>query len=478
MRAGLVRLFALIMLVCTPAIAMATVTSTSTQSAAPKAATKAQVAAAKKVVKKKAAPKARYNAPIYASIVIDAATGQVLSEINADTKGYPASLTKMMTLYLMFEALDRGEVRLDTPIPVSQRAANAAPSKLGLTPKSKITVEQAIGALITKSANDVAVASAELLGGTESGFAVKMTERARQMGMTRTTFKNASGLPNPGQLSTARDMSILATRLIKDFPQHYAMFGRMEYIYAGQTIRTHNRLLEYYEGADGIKTGFTSASGFNLVSSATRNGYRVIGVMFGGASASARDRKLAGLMDQGFAVLSGAPETLIAKGGNSLPADNIGTQIALTQSAEATTEEGDRDVPFQPVTRAGSRIETTTLPPPGAAAPVRTAMLTPAPKRTLQAAKMDDFATTYGIQVGAFSSRERAQTQANTAAGALKSTHRGATAVVMGVTVKGRIVYRARVMGLDRAADLVRACSMAVPKASKTGACQAIRPQA
>ena len=499
MRFGLVRLFAITLLCALPALVRAapeatapTATSssvaasaTATPAAAPAKVAKAPVkkTAAKKVPAKKKvaakkAPRPRYNAPVYAAIVVDAATGQVLSEVNADTQAYPASLTKMMTLYMMFEALERGEIQMSSLVPVSPRAMAAAPSKLGVTRKSKLTVEQAIGALITKSANDVAVASAEFLGGTESGFALKMTERARALGMSKTTFANASGLPNPGQLSSVRDMSILAGRLIKDYPQHYANFSKMEFMYQGQTIRTHNRLLEFYEGADGIKTGFTAASGFNLAGSATRNGYRVIGVLFGGTTGNARDRKLAELMDQGFAVLSGQPDLAIAGRTPSQSdhiADNIGQQIALAQGLADTTEQGDRDQPFTPVTRSGV---TTTALPPISEPRVATLSAPPkarAPKAPVNVSAMDAFENATGIQIGAYATRERAETQADTAASSLKAAFAGAAAVVMPVKIKGRWVYRARVMGLGGDADLVRACSL-VPKAAKAGACQAIRP--
>jgi D-alanyl-D-alanine carboxypeptidase len=385
-----------------------------------------------------------------------------------------------MTLFMLFEALERGQVTMDTQMPVSAHAAAAAPSKLGLTRKQKITVEQAIGALITKSANDVAIVTAEKLGGTEASFADMMTDRARQLGMSGTTFKNASGLPNPEQFSTARDMANLANHLIKDFPQHYAQFSRIDFNYKGQNIHTHNRLLEFYEGADGIKTGYTAASGFNLVGSATRNGYRVIGVIFGGTSAGSRDKRLASLMDNGFNTLSGLPNTAIASNGNTLPfidrTDTIGTQIA---AIDKPTEQGDSDTPFVSVTGNGVGIETTSLPPIAAPAKaVRTAALaqpvpkTPAPKT----ASMDDVGDVSGIQIGAFSTRDRAATQADAAVQRLKTAFVGATAVVMPVKVKGRMVYRARIMGIGED-DLLRACSM-VPKSLKAGACQAIKPAA
>jgi len=374
-----------------------------------------------------------------------------------------------MTLYMLFEALERGDVTMDTRIPISKRAAAAAPSKLHLRPGSSISVQQAIGALITKSANDVALATGEKLGGTESQFAEKMTARAQALGMSQTTFRNASGLPNPQQLSTARDMATLANRLLKDFPQYYDNFSRMEFNYNGQTIRTHNRLLEFYEGADGIKTGFTSASGFNLVASATRNGYRVIGVIFGGQTARTRDRRLASLMDAGFTTLSGAPAApLIA--GDEPPLDRIGAQIALIDPAQDTTEQGDTDQPFMPVTRSGS-VQTENLPPPGEK-PQTMAALTPAPQVKAPSASTEKAtAPTWGIQIGAFSNRDTAETRSNTAAIVLKPTFDNVSATVMAVTINGRKIYRARIVGLENK-DLLKACALV---RSKTG-CQAVPP--
>ncbi len=492
LRVGLVRFCAgfcsLALLAGAPALASA---------AQPKSSFKAPVAKTKSV-RAPRTPVAKYHGPIYSAIILDANTGQVLNEINSDTQSYPASLTKMMTLYMLFEALEKGQVTMDTPMPVSRHASMAAPSKLGLRPKMKISVEQAIQALITKSANDVAVVTGEYLaGGSEDKFAEMMTFRARMLGMKQTAFRNASGLPDPGQLSSARDMATLASHLIKDFPQYYPQFSRMEFAFQGQTIRTHNHLLEFYEGADGIKTGYTAASGFNLVASATRNGYRLIGVLFGGETASQRDKKLAGMMDDGFAVLSGTPGTLIADANkNGAATDRIAAQINQTQVAAlqvkepADKEEGDADDTFKSVTKTGP-IVTSALPPMAAApvteAPVaartqgntRTttlAALTPAaprapvPNGAVAAAQA---LTTFGVQIGAFSNRATAEAQATTAAMKLKSTFSTAAATVLPVKSGDKVIYRARVVGLTQP-DLIKACGI-IGKQIK-GACQAIGP--
>ncbi|MEE8394076.1 MAG: D-alanyl-D-alanine carboxypeptidase family protein, partial [Rhodospirillales bacterium] len=241
----------------------------------------------------------------YAAIVIDAETGRVLHNVNADTRNYPASLAKMMTLYLFFEAIEDGRLALDHHLNVSSLSARQPASRLGLKKGQSITVERAILALVTKSANDVAAVVAEALAGSQRDFALKMTATARRLGMSRTTFRNPSGLPHRGQLSTARDMATLARSLIRDFPQYYHYFSARSFSYGGRDHLNHNKLLNTYDGADGIKTGYIRASGFNLVASARRGERRLIGVIFGGKSPGARNRLMAKLLDKGFNILNG-----------------------------------------------------------------------------------------------------------------------------------------------------------------------------
>lgn len=236
----------------------------------------------------------------YSSIVIDAQSGQVVSEYDADSPNFPASLTKMMTLYLTFEALEHHTISLDTVFPVSAHAAAQEPTKLNLVAGQSIAVHDLILGLVTQSANDAAVTLAEGLGGTEAAFAEKMTNTARAMGMDSTTFHNASGLPNPFQKTTARDLSKLARRLYIDFPREYAYFGTEAFTYHGVTYGNHNHLMSSFAGMDGIKTGFIHASGFNLAASAVRNDHRLIGVVMGGVSAHARDLKMAALLNAAF----------------------------------------------------------------------------------------------------------------------------------------------------------------------------------
>ena len=240
----------------------------------------------------------------YSSIVIDAANGAVLSAVHPDEPRYPASLTKMMTLYMVFEALRDRRLTLDTPVPVSAHAASMSPSKLGLTPETHLTLQQAILALVTKSANDAASAIGELLGGDEARFAQMMTLRARALGMSHTTFRNASGLPDSQQVSTARDLAILARHLVQDFPNEYHYFSVPSFVFHGRTILNHDHLLQTYPGADGIKTGYIGAAGFNLVTSAVRDNVRLIGVVLGAARPGARDVQMAALLNQGFTEMN------------------------------------------------------------------------------------------------------------------------------------------------------------------------------
>ena len=245
-------------------------------------------------------PATQAKASKYASIVIEEATGKVLFSRNADNLRYPASLTKIMTLYLLFEDIEAGRMTLKSRILVSKTAAGRSPSKLYLKPGQSISVEQAIYALVTKSANDVATALAEKLSGTERRFAKRMTRKAKALGMRRTVFMNASGLPNRRQKSTARDMAVLAVAMRRDFPQFYKYFSTQSFNWKGRKYGNHNKLLAKYSGTDGIKTGYINASGFNLVATVERNGVRLIGVVFGGKTSRSRDRHMMQILDNQF----------------------------------------------------------------------------------------------------------------------------------------------------------------------------------
>ena len=246
------------------------------------------------------AAQAQVGSARYASIVVDAASGNVLEAANADQPRFPASLTKLMTLYMAFEALRDHRISLDETVPISWHTASMSPVKLGLVPGTAITVEQVMLGMVTLSANDAACALGELLGGDEDRFGQMMTLRARALGMTSTTFRNASGLPDPEQVSTAHDLAVLARHIIQDFPNEYRYFTVPEFFFHGRAIMNHDTMLRTYPGADGLKTGYTQAAGHNLVTSAVRGGVRLIGVVMGAGSNGERDVHMTALLDDGF----------------------------------------------------------------------------------------------------------------------------------------------------------------------------------
>jgi len=232
----------------------------------------------------------------YAALVIDGSTGRTLYSVNAEAQRYPASLTKMMTLYMLFEAMDSGRVTPDTQIVMSAHAASQPPSKMRVRAGDSIDAATAVGALATKSANDVAAAVGEHLGGSEDQFAMMMTAKARQIGMRRTVFRNASGLGDPGQYTTARDMAVLGMSLQKRFPQRFGAFSATSFNFRGRAVRGHNDLLGRVQGVDGIKTGYIRASGFNIVTSVRAGGRKLIVVVMGGKTARARNAEVESLI--------------------------------------------------------------------------------------------------------------------------------------------------------------------------------------
>lgn len=368
-----------------------------------------------------------------AAIVVDARTGQVLIDQDADAITYPASLTKMMTLYLTFDALDDGRLTLDQQLPVSSWAESMSPTKLGLRAGQTLKVETAILGLVTKSANDAAVVLAEALGGTESRFAEMMTRKAREIGMRHTVYRNASGLPNMEQVTTARDYAMLSRALMRDHAKYYPYFSRRNFAYGGRTLANHNHLMSRYEGMDGIKTGYTVASGFNLAASAVRDGRRLVGVVLGGKSAVSRDNKMAALLDQAF----GRP----SRGNEDAP---VVASLDTTRS-DAIDGEGDDDE--EPVVKAK---------------PVRASLQTAAipvaaPKE--EKASRGSASSHWGVQVGAFSSKaagNKAVSQAVKQAPFLLRTAK--PSVVQAKTGK-ETVYRARLTGLDEK-DARKACAV------------------
>jgi D-alanyl-D-alanine carboxypeptidase len=278
-------------------------------------------------------------APPYASIVIDVNSGKVLQATNPDAPRFPASVTKVMTLYMLFEQLERGKLRLDSALPVSTFASRQAPSKIGFDPGETIEVEDAIKALVTKSANDVAVVVAEAIGGDQDTFAEMMTRKARSLGMTNSTFKNASGLPNPQQVTTARDLTVLGRAIHDHFPKYWRYFQTRNFEYAGRNYRNHNKLLGRIDGVDGIKTGYTRASGFNLLTSAREGNRHIMAVVLGGRSGRIRDAQMASLVDNHMEGASGGGRTapVIARAGGDEPA-RVASVVPANQSVQPKPE--------------------------------------------------------------------------------------------------------------------------------------------
>ncbi len=279
--------------------------------------------------------------PKYAGIVIDAKTGKVLYGEDPDGLRYPASLTKMMTLYLTFEALNAGRISLDSKVPVSANAAKEPPSKLGVRAGGSVTVEQAILALVTRSANDVSTALGEYLGGSEDRFARMMTAKARALGMTRTTYRNAHGLPNTAQMTTARDQARLGIALRQHYPQYYGYFSTRTFNFGKQVIGNHNRLVGNVKGVDGIKTGYTRAAGSNLATSAQNDGRSIVAVVLGGRSSAARDATMRKLVATYLPQASrGGNSNLIAQSRSTPVEEPVAVAVAIPSVAVAATDSG------------------------------------------------------------------------------------------------------------------------------------------
>ncbi len=398
----------------------------------------------------------------YAAYVIHADTGDVLFDRYSTARRYPASLTKMMTLYLLFEELDAGELTLQSKLKVSARAAGQPPSKLGLKVGSTISVETAIEALVVKSANDVAAVVAEHISGSEWRFAKKMTAKARALGMSRTRFRNASGLPNSKQVTTARDMAVLGQRVLQDFPQYYHYFSAKSFTWGGRTYASHNRLVNTYSGADGIKTGYTRRSGFNLVTTAVKGDNRLIGVVLGGRTSRSRDRHMRDILNKGFAAIKRKP-TLVAALYRKTPAPRIKPTLLAKLEQDATDAAAKKD-------QLRREIMTAALVQPTIAPPVddRLGVL-------IAAADTDDFNEfertriaaldggaefvgegdrqyvnefSWTVQIGAYSTKQLAQEELEAAAikGGLTNRTR---AVIPAPREDGTTLYRARFMNLS-----------------------------
>ncbi len=425
----------------------------------------------------------------FAALVMDARTGEVLHTDNADARLHPASLTKMMTLYIAFEAIEHGEIGVDDLVTISANAAKEPPSKLGMKPGQKIRLRYLIRAAAVKSANDAATAIGEAISGSEKAFAARMNRTAKALGMTRTTFQNAHGLTAKGHLSTARDMSILGRHLLYDYPAYYSLFKRTTVDVAGRTLyHTNRRFLNDYPGADGIKTGYTVAAGFNLTASAVRGQERIIVTVFGGTSTANRNAKVAALMDMGFKKApsrvamrrtsrppyqgnSGISSTQVVASVNMtkslrpvlrpLPQDpiqlaglnnDIATALAMA-AEEGPLAEGDAEEPtidINPMTpRARPLVEAVDTGPAVAASLAAVAPVTPAKPRVISRNLTDE--KLWGINVGRFGNRHLAERALVTTALKEIETLQGAERQVA-VRSTG---YDANFMGLSRdTADL------------------------
>lgn len=428
----------------------------------------------------------------FSAIAIDARTGAVLYSDEANATRYPASLTKMMTLYVLFQDLKAGRLKLSSRLKVSERAAAMAPSKLGLKPGTTLTVEEAIKALIIKSANDAAAVVGENIGqGSESAFAVRMTRVARSIGMSRTTFRNASGLPHPAQVTTAKDMATLGLRIMRDFPQYYPYFRQTSFKFRGKTIHGHNRLVGRYRGTDGIKTGYTRASGFNLVSSTLRDGRRVVGVVIGAKSAGRRNAYMMTMLER--ALVKAKPgKTIAALAGSSKGAVNPLAQKQETEAA-AQPKISDKDIgPVNPEDDADEGIaalaaaaSSEELNSPKViqaelelkkkkviAGPITTASTSaPENKDPLKALNLG---SAYSVQISAYTDKDAAVAAIGKARATANAELKGKKAFTIAVKRNGKLEYRVVIGGLT-----AKSAKQSCAKLSKLGkTCAVILPQA
>jgi D-alanyl-D-alanine carboxypeptidase len=443
-----------------------------------------------------ASPSMAASGPGYAGIVVDAKTGNVLYSENADALHYPASLTKMMTLYLTFEALESGRIKIDSQVPFSALAAAQAPTKLAVRAGGTISVEQAILSMVTLSANDSAMALGEYLGGSEEGFAQMMNNKARALGMTRTTYRNPNGLPNTAQMTTARDQARLGMALREHFPQYYGYFSTHSFQFGKRVIANHNHLLGSVRGVDGIKTGYTRAAGFNLVTSAQADGHSIVGVVLGGASTPARDnqmRKLVAMYLPQSSTKSGA-SNLIAQTAPDRAAPRITVPTApdataaaarmaidtgVTRSIPAQDTHFDESSPssqaaFAAVAPKSANPLVTKLHMQGAPANEVASIAPSYAEASTDTTTLVDAVTTgstgrpgksagtggWVIQVGVSPTKEMASDLLDNAKSKGGKALRSAKPFAVAFGSGGSQVYRARFAGFDGQTDAVNACNV------------------
>lgn len=378
-----------------------------------------------------------------ATLIADTKSGFILSSRNPNTKIFPASLTKVMTLYLTFEALEEGLIKMDDKLPVSVKASRQPKSKLYLKAGTTITVEEAVMALIIKSANDAAVVLAESLAPSEEEFAVMMTKTARELGMNSTTFKNASGLHNKDQVTTARDMAVMTIALINHHPKYYKLFSKKSFKFNGKTIYSHNEIVRSYKGGEGLKTGFISAAGYNIISTAKRGDNRLVSVVLGYNSTRARDRKAVNLLNKGFKMII-KQKSLASKSGKALKNNPLGKNALVAKPNKQS---------YLPI-MAKSIQDTKNI--------VLASAQTPTDDRVLGVGYLDveDFTTTgqgdgaktWAIQVGAFHSQKLALRVANEAVAALRLKDKTVK------TPQAEEWFRSRIFGFETKKEADNAC--------------------
>lgn len=400
----------------------------------------------------------------YAHFIYDATSGQVLAAENADVINHPASLTKMMTLYLTFEALKTGRLHWDDQIVMTANAASKIPFKLGIKAGKTITVREAVYGMAIRSANDAAAAMGDHLGGTEERFGEIMTAKAQALGMRQTVFRNASGLPDAAQVTTAHDMAIMALSLIRDYPEEYKIFSMRSFQFRGRKVPGHNHLMYRYPGMDGVKTGFVNASGFNIASAVTVNGKRYIGVVMGGKSARKRDDQMAALLDQYIGVPAGTPPMAMANAAPAQPAATSTAKPAPAASPAKRPADTTRQMAYagQSGNAANEAVTSLAKGARPANVPVPT---TPVPSE--QATADAGGAQAWSIQIAAAASRDAASDLLEKAMPLLANNFGSIAPSVEGYSSKGREYFRARFVGFADQDAASSACQSLQARAVK-----------
>lgn len=391
------------------------------------------------------------------TLVADAQSGYILQAKNADTKQYPASLTKVMTLYITFDALEKGYLKMDDLLPISKHASRQPKSKLGLKEGAVMTVKEAVLALIVKSANDAAVVLAEALAPSETEFARMMTSVARDLGLHDTTFKNASGLHDPEQVSSAKDMAILSIAMMNHFPQYYPLFATKKFNFNGRTYYSHNSILLYYKGAEGFKTGYVSAVGYNIISTAHRNGRTLVGVVIGQNSSQKRDRQMKSLLDKGFEKVKKKQAELKKAGENP-----------FVKKAYISKQNRAKYEPVLLASIAQARLKAAELIATGNQVLLASVPMFVADDDVVMIEQGDYVPADWSIQIGAFTSKDKARAQA-LAAQEILNVHTKAVSLP-----SKEKLFRSRLSGFETKEDAEAACHVLKTKSLP---CLAVAPR-